>query len=82
MCIVSVFVSYYLLVDACVIVCVWQNKHRPHSLRDLRSLEECVRFLNHWKEQVEQVCKVRTALRCTSQSQSAEFIDTAIRWMG
>ncbi|XP_068164710.1 nuclear factor 7, brain [Antennarius striatus] len=30
----------------------------PHSgLRDLRSLQECVQFINHWKEQVDRVCK-------------------------
>ncbi|MBN3310677.1 TRI39 ligase, partial [Amia calva] len=30
---------------------------RQKSLQDLRSLEECVRFINQWKEQVDRVCK-------------------------
>ncbi|XP_076144495.1 uncharacterized protein LOC143127076 [Alosa pseudoharengus] len=34
-----------------------QIKHRQQGLRDLRSLQECIRFLNHWKDQVAQVCK-------------------------
>ncbi|XP_035389451.1 E3 ubiquitin-protein ligase TRIM39 [Electrophorus electricus] len=34
-----------------------QQKHHQQSLKDLRSLQECVRFLNHWKVQVAQVCK-------------------------
>ncbi|KAJ8008176.1 hypothetical protein DPEC_G00102050 [Dallia pectoralis] len=34
------------------------KKHtRQKGLKDLRNLEECVRFINHWKEQVDQVCK-------------------------
>ncbi|XP_037333581.2 E3 ubiquitin-protein ligase TRIM39 [Pungitius pungitius] len=36
-------------------------KHSQHprqaGLRDLRSLQECVQFINHWKEQVDRVCK-------------------------
>ncbi|XP_077597794.1 uncharacterized protein LOC144213292 [Stigmatopora nigra] len=34
-----------------------QNAPRQNSLKDLRSLQECVQFIQHWKEQVEQVCK-------------------------
>ncbi|KAK7909831.1 hypothetical protein WMY93_014515 [Mugilogobius chulae] len=30
---------------------------RQHGLRDLRSLQECVQFIEHWKEQVDKVCK-------------------------
>ncbi|CAG5929221.1 unnamed protein product, partial [Menidia menidia] len=34
------------------------SQERRHSnLMDLRSLQECVQFINHWKEQVDQVCK-------------------------
>ncbi|XP_040887361.1 nuclear factor 7, ovary [Toxotes jaculatrix] len=38
------------------------NKHsqqhpRQNGLKDLRSLQECVLFIQHWKEQVDQVCK-------------------------
>ncbi|XP_070786322.1 butyrophilin subfamily 1 member A1-like [Enoplosus armatus] len=33
-----------------------QHSHQ-NSLKDLRSLQECVQFINHWKEQVDQVCK-------------------------
>ncbi|KAM8899837.1 uncharacterized protein AB9W97_010076 isoform 2-T2 [Spinachia spinachia] len=36
-------------------------KHAQHprqvGLKDLRSLQECVQFIRHWKEQVDQVCK-------------------------
>ncbi|XP_053199062.1 E3 ubiquitin-protein ligase TRIM39 [Scomber japonicus] len=31
---------------------------RQNSLKELRSLQECVKFIHHWKEQVDQVCKV------------------------
>nr|XP_057921903.1 E3 ubiquitin-protein ligase TRIM39 [Doryrhamphus excisus] len=34
-----------------------QQHLRQSSLKDLRSLQECVQFIQHWKEQVEQVCK-------------------------
>ncbi|KAM9836580.1 uncharacterized protein ACBR49_019019 [Aulostomus maculatus] len=34
-----------------------QQHPRQSSLRDLRSLQECVQFIQHWKEQVDQVCK-------------------------
>ncbi|KAJ8254806.1 hypothetical protein GJAV_G00197540 [Gymnothorax javanicus] len=30
---------------------------RQQGLQDLRSLEECMRFINHWKDQVVHVCK-------------------------
>ncbi|KAF3837063.1 hypothetical protein F7725_004527 [Dissostichus mawsoni] len=30
---------------------------RQNGLKDLRSLQECVQFIHHWKEQVDQVCK-------------------------
>ncbi|XP_031707264.1 E3 ubiquitin-protein ligase TRIM39 [Anarrhichthys ocellatus] len=37
------------------------TKHTQHprqnGLKDLRSLQECVQFIHHWKEQVDQVCK-------------------------
>ncbi|XP_068612178.1 E3 ubiquitin-protein ligase TRIM39 [Brachionichthys hirsutus] len=34
------------------------EQHPHHSgLKDLRSLQECVQFINHWKEQVNRVCK-------------------------
>ncbi|KAK9524745.1 hypothetical protein VZT92_017114 [Zoarces viviparus] len=37
------------------------TKHMQHprqnALKDLRSLQECVQFIHHWKEQVDQVCK-------------------------
>ena len=49
---------------SCVFVSLCQHKHRQQDLRDLRSLQECVRFLNHWKEQVAKVCKVR--LHCVA----------------
>ncbi|XP_051968010.1 E3 ubiquitin-protein ligase TRIM39-like [Xyrauchen texanus] len=34
-----------------------QQRQRQQGLKDLRSLQECIRFINHWKEQVAQVCK-------------------------
>ncbi|XP_044040532.1 nuclear factor 7, brain isoform X3 [Siniperca chuatsi] len=34
-----------------------QQHPRQNCLKDLRSLQECVQFINHWKEQVDQVCK-------------------------
>ncbi|XP_076854592.1 E3 ubiquitin-protein ligase TRIM15 [Brachyhypopomus gauderio] len=34
-----------------------QQRQHQQSLKDLRSLQECVSFLNHWKVQVAQVCK-------------------------
>ncbi|CAK6952863.1 E3 ubiquitin-protein ligase TRIM39 [Scomber scombrus] len=38
---------------------VSQTLHpRQNSLKDLRSLQECVKFIHHWKEQVDQVCKM------------------------
>ncbi|KAM4536973.1 uncharacterized protein PAE49_021379 [Odontesthes bonariensis] len=40
------------------------QEHRRHSsLMDLRSLQECVQFIQHWKEQVDQVCKAGRASR-------------------
>lgn len=36
------------------------QRHRQQGLRDLRSLQECVLFIEHWKEQVDQVCKGAT----------------------
>ncbi|KAJ8416665.1 hypothetical protein AAFF_G00325430 [Aldrovandia affinis] len=35
---------------------------RQQGLQDLRSLQECVRFINHWKEEVVLVCKSGTDL--------------------
>uniref|UniRef100_A0A8C1Y4E6 Si:dkey-219e21.2 n=1 Tax=Cyprinus carpio TaxID=7962 RepID=A0A8C1Y4E6_CYPCA len=34
-----------------------QQRQRQQGLKDLRSLDECIRFINHWKQQVAQVCK-------------------------
>ncbi|XP_034413705.1 E3 ubiquitin-protein ligase TRIM39 isoform X2 [Cyclopterus lumpus] len=34
-----------------------QQHPRQNLLKDLRSLQECVQFIHHWKEQVDQVCK-------------------------
>ncbi|TTA26188.1 Macrophage-capping protein [Bagarius yarrelli] len=34
-----------------------QQRHHQQSLKDLRSLQECIYFLNNWKLQVAQVCK-------------------------
>ncbi|XP_026770599.1 E3 ubiquitin-protein ligase TRIM39 isoform X1 [Pangasianodon hypophthalmus] len=34
-----------------------QQRHHQQSLKDLRSLQECINFLNNWKLQVAQVCK-------------------------
>ncbi|XP_062240590.1 zinc-binding protein A33 [Platichthys flesus] len=35
-----------------------QHQHpRQKGLKDLRSLQECVLFIQHWKKQVDQVCK-------------------------
>ncbi|XP_035472275.1 zinc-binding protein A33 isoform X1 [Scophthalmus maximus] len=34
-----------------------QQRPRQTGLKDLRSLQECVLFIQHWKEQVDQVCK-------------------------
>ncbi|XP_035530794.1 nuclear factor 7, brain [Morone saxatilis] len=34
-----------------------QQHPRQSGLKDLRSLQECVQFINHWKDQVDQVCK-------------------------
>ncbi|XP_069374407.1 zinc-binding protein A33 isoform X4 [Paralichthys olivaceus] len=34
-----------------------QQQPRQNGLKDLRSLQECVLFIQHWKEQVDQVCK-------------------------
>ncbi|KAK7164358.1 hypothetical protein R3I94_002913 [Phoxinus phoxinus] len=31
--------------------------HRQKDLKDLRSLQECVKFITQWKQQVEHVCK-------------------------
>ncbi|XP_020484791.2 butyrophilin subfamily 3 member A1 [Labrus bergylta] len=34
-----------------------QEHPRQTGLKNLRSLQECVQFIHHWKEQVDQVCK-------------------------
>ncbi|XP_046905178.1 zinc-binding protein A33 [Hypomesus transpacificus] len=34
-----------------------QQHPRQNGLKDLKTLQECVNFINHWKEQVAQVCK-------------------------
>ncbi|KAF0029243.1 hypothetical protein F2P81_018348 [Scophthalmus maximus] len=38
-------------------MCLEQQRPRQTGLKDLRSLQECVLFIQHWKEQVDQVCK-------------------------
>ncbi|XP_029311223.1 zinc-binding protein A33 [Cottoperca gobio] len=37
-----------------------QQHHRQNGLKDLRSLQECVQFIHHWKKQVDRVCKEST----------------------
>lgn len=37
---------------------ILQHLARQGNLKELRSLQECVEFIHHWKEQVDQVCKV------------------------
>ncbi|XP_071190612.1 nuclear factor 7, brain-like isoform X2 [Salvelinus alpinus] len=37
--------------------CRLRQHPRQSGLKNLRSLQECVRFINHWKEQVADVCK-------------------------
>ncbi|KAA0725205.1 Butyrophilin subfamily 1 member A1 [Triplophysa tibetana] len=34
-----------------------QQRQHQQGLKDLRSLQECIRFISHWKKQVAQVCK-------------------------
>nr|XP_021328207.1 E3 ubiquitin-protein ligase TRIM39-like isoform X2 [Danio rerio]XP_021335988.1 E3 ubiquitin-protein ligase TRIM39-like isoform X2 [Danio rerio] len=34
-----------------------QQRQRQQGLKDLRSLDECIQFINRWKQQVAQVCK-------------------------
>ena len=47
------------------LLCFFLQQHvRQNSLRDLRSLQECVQFIHHWKEQVDQVCKVGQEGKC------------------
>ncbi|XP_073330809.1 uncharacterized protein [Pagrus major] len=41
------------------LLCFLQQHTHKGSLKDLRNLQECVQFINHWKEQVDQVCKGR-----------------------
>ncbi|GAA6068169.1 E3 ubiquitin-protein ligase TRIM39, partial [Tachysurus ichikawai] len=36
-------------------------QRHQQSLKDFRSLQECINFLNSWKLQVAQVCKVSEA---------------------
>ncbi|XP_077400875.1 butyrophilin subfamily 3 member A1 [Vanacampus margaritifer] len=52
-----------------------QQQHRQNSLKDLRSLQECVQFIQHWKEQVDQVCK-RTGSDPEASSSKAEKSDS------
>lgn len=44
----------------CDHLCLLQQQTRQNGLKDLRSLQECVQFIQQWKEQVDQVCKVET----------------------
>ncbi|XP_065098437.1 uncharacterized protein [Paramisgurnus dabryanus] len=37
-----------------------QQRQHQQGLKDLKSLQECIRFINHWKDQVAQVCKDET----------------------
>ncbi|XP_041751261.1 E3 ubiquitin-protein ligase TRIM39 [Coregonus clupeaformis] len=41
---------------------------RQQSLKDMRSLHDCVRFITQWKQQVEVVCKLRKNARVDQQS--------------
>ncbi|CAL8241998.1 unnamed protein product [Merluccius merluccius] len=56
---------------------------QQNSLRDLRSLQECVQFINVWKTQVDQVCKQGSGHpeedRTTSKSEARSFYGRAER---
>ncbi|XP_051933954.1 E3 ubiquitin-protein ligase TRIM39 [Hippocampus zosterae] len=49
-----------------------QQRPRQSSLNDLRSLQECVQFLQHWKEQVDQVCKRPVSAPGTSNAAKSD----------
>ncbi|XP_068444418.1 E3 ubiquitin-protein ligase TRIM39 [Clinocottus analis] len=57
------------------------TKHSQHprqnSLKDLRSLQQCVQFIHHWKQQVDQVCKAsgdQEESTSTKESQSSDSL--------
>ncbi|XP_066522742.1 E3 ubiquitin-protein ligase TRIM39 [Hoplias malabaricus] len=43
--------------NSATLVTLSQQRQRQQSLKDLRSLQECIEFLNRWKLQVAEVCK-------------------------
>uniref|UniRef100_A0A3Q0SC22 Si:dkey-219e21.2 n=1 Tax=Amphilophus citrinellus TaxID=61819 RepID=A0A3Q0SC22_AMPCI len=49
-----------------------QHQTRQNDLKNLRSLQECVQFIQHWKEQVDQVCKEGTKKEAQSSHRHAE----------
>ncbi|KAM6949179.1 uncharacterized protein FYW47_015573 [Aplochiton taeniatus] len=50
---------------------------RQNGLKDLRTLQECVRFINHWKEQVDQVCKNGKEAGEGTSTGDADTLETA-----
>ncbi|XP_064186004.1 butyrophilin subfamily 1 member A1 [Anguilla rostrata] len=50
---------------------------RQQGLQDLRSLEECVRFINHWKEEVVRVCKSGNKAGEGTSKEEASFAPNA-----
>ncbi|XP_067381505.1 nuclear factor 7, brain isoform X1 [Channa argus] len=53
-----------------------QQQHpRQNSLKDLRSLQECVQFIKQWKEQVDQVCKGGSDPEEGSSNEKAQRLD-------
>ncbi|XP_010886185.2 butyrophilin subfamily 1 member A1 [Esox lucius] len=55
--------------------CGLQQHTRQKGLKELRNLEECVRFIRHWKEQVDQVCKkAGDAGEVSSQAEAASEV--------
>ena len=49
-----------VLANAPPCVCVLRQNPRQNGLKDLRSLQDCVEFINDWKAQVDHVCQVGT----------------------
>lgn len=56
-----------------ILVMFLQQHPRQNDLKDLRNLQECVQFIHHWKEQVNQVCKVGKKKKCKSQWLSGDI---------
>ncbi|XP_035639306.2 uncharacterized protein LOC118391916 [Oncorhynchus keta] len=53
--------------------CRLRQHRRQNGLKNLRSLQECVRFINHWKEQVAEVCQSGSDAReGTSKGETSE----------